>query len=242
MASFLQIQHFERKTGIKIDFWTMDSSVAFQREMWQILQIPTSKIIPPQPKRLFKAKNIILPTHIANVEYVEYRDRITWSRAFALPTFLRDFYDEFALKYLDLKPTPPFRKIFLTRPKNSNRNIINLPEVEAIFSSFGYEIILPDTLSLTSQIKLANEAKIIASNHGAGLSNVLFMQRGAFVFEMFSEFYFDPGPQIIALLKQMRYFYMVGETFDTSPHPQKEQAYINPNKLKDALNIIERYL
>lgn len=242
MASFLQIRAFEAKTGIKIDFYTLDSTTAFQRQMWEILQIPRSKIISPQPQKLYKAKNIILPTHIANVEYVEYRDRITWSRAFALPTLLRDFYDEFALKYLNLKAITPFRKVFLTRPKDSNRNIINLAEVEAVFREFGYEVIMPDSLSLIEQVTLMNESKIVASNHGAGLTNVLFMQRGAIVFEIFSEFYFDPGPQIIALLKQMRYLYMAGQTADTSPHPQKECVYINPAQLKLALRKIEYLL
>lgn len=242
MASLLQIRAFEAKTGVKIDFYTMDSASAFQSQMWEILRIPPHKILPPNPKRLYKARRIFLPTHIANVEYVEYRDRITWSRAFALPTFLRNFYDEFALKYLGLDKKHPFRKIFLTRPKNSNRNIVNLAEVEAIFQNFGYEIILPDALSLAQQVSLMNECKVVASNHGAGLANALFMQRGACVFEIFSEFYFDPGAQIIALLKQMRYFYMVGQTKDTSPHPQKERVYVAPKKLNSALKEIEQYL
>ena len=43
-----------------------------------------------------------------------------------------------------------------------------------------------------------------------------------------------------ALLRGHKYRYMVGETRDTSMHPQKENAYIHLDHLRRALEILER--
>lgn len=109
-----------------------------------------------------------------------------------------------------------------------------------MFGEFGYEMVLPDSLSLGEQIALMRECKVIASMHGAGLANVLFAPSGAVVFEIFSEYYHNVQPQMCALLRGHKYRYMVGETRDTSMHPQKENAYIHLDHLRRALEILER--
>lgn len=272
IAALAQVRAFARENNVEIDFYTMDSSVPFQAQMWEILGIPKEKILPPHPRKLYQAKALIIPTLTANTETVEYRSRILWSRAFALPFILRDFYSDFAARIAqdsrnldsrdssdsdshdlqdskqdsrdsqDSRTSNPTRKIFLTRPKSSNRNFENLSEIEGIFRDFGYEIILPDALSLINQARLCHEAKILASMHGAGLANAFFMQKGACVFELFSAHYFDPGAQSVALLMHLRYFYAVGRTKNLDAHPQQESAYFAPEALKTALARIESYL
>lgn len=225
----------------QIDYYLLDTSMPYQREMWHLLGIPESKILPLRPHRLIQASQIIIPTFMANFEHVEYRDGILWSRALALPMLLQQFYKNFA-KLLPPQESPKKRKIFLTRPSGSNRHLENTKEVESIFTAFGYEIILPDDLSLVEQACMARESSIIASLHGAGLSNAFFMQEGAVVFEIFSGHYHDPGPQFCALLMGCRYFYMVATTTDTSAHPQQESAYVCPHLLQKALQKLESYL
>lgn len=44
------------------------------------------------------------------------------------------------------------------------------------------------------------------------------------------------------LLKRQKYLYMVGETHDTSMHPQQESVYIEPQKLRQALSIVEQHI
>ena len=53
-------------------------------------------------------------------------------------------------------------------PLSRGGNIENLQEVQAVFGEFGYEMVLPDSLSLGEQIALMRECKVIASMHGAG--------------------------------------------------------------------------
>ena len=233
----LQITH----SGLEVDYYVLDTSMPFVREMIEILQIPREKILSPKPHRLLRADSLLLPTLTADVETIEYRDRILFAHALSIPLNIRDFYARLS----ESSHTPkscPTRKVFLTRPADSNRNIENLTEVQAMFGEFGYEIVLPDSLSLREQIALMRECKIIASMHGAGLANVLFAPSGAVVFEIFSEYYHDFGPQMCALLRGHKYRYMVGETHDTSIHPQQENTYIRLDKLRCALEILEANL
>lgn len=240
VSSMLQIIH----SGLRVDYYVLDTSTPFAREMIEILQIPREKILSPKPHRLLRADSLLLPTLTADVETIEYRDRLLFAHALSLPLNIRDFYASLSTptSYMSASHTPtscPTRKVFLTRPMDSNRNIENLQEVQAVFGEFGYEIVLPDNLSLREQIALMRECKIIASMHGAGLANVLFAPSGAVVFEIFSEYYHDFGPQMCALLRKHRYMYMVGKTRDTSMHPQQENAYIHPEHLRHALKILE---
>ncbi|WP_394908982.1 glycosyltransferase family 61 protein [uncultured Helicobacter sp.] len=240
VSSMLQIIH----SGLRVDYYVLDTSTPFARGMIEILQIPREKILSPKPHRLLRADSLLLPTLTADVETIEYRDRLLFAHALSLPLNIRDFYASLSTptSYMSASHTPtscPTRKVFLTRPMDSNRNIENLQEVQAVFGEFGYEIVLPDNLSLREQIALMRECKIIASMHGAGLANALFAPSGAVVFEIFSEYYHDFGPQMCALLRKHRYMYMVGKTRDTSMHPQQENAYIHPEHLRHALKILE---
>lgn len=44
------------------------------------------------------------------------------------------------------------------------------------------------------------------------------------------------------LLKRQKYLYMLGETHDTSMHPQQESVYIESQKLRQALSIVEQHI
>ncbi len=279
-----------RRSGLEPDYYLLAKDMPYQRQMWQLLQIPESKILPLNPRRLIQAQRLIVPTFIANFESVEWRGGIThhrtlalplllqkilplnprrliqaqrlivptfianfesveWRggithhRTLALPLLLQQFYRDFAKLLPPPKsPTHKKRKIFLTRPSNSNRHLENAKEVESTFARFGYEIILPDSLSLESQACMARESSILASLHGAGLSNAFFMREGAIVFEIFPQYYHYSCPQFCALLMGCRYFYMVAQTTDTTPHPQQESAYVCPKELQKALQKLESYL
>lgn len=235
VSSMLQIL----ESKVEIDYYILDISTPFARAMVELLQIPTDKILSPTPHRLMHADRIVLPTLTADVELLEYRDRILWSHALSLPLNILDFYTHLAY---DATSSHSSRKVFLKRPENSNRNFENPQEVEAIFAEYGYEIILPDSLSFLEEVALMQEARVIASMHGAGLANVLFAPSDAVVFEIFSRYYHNSTLQMCVLLKHQKYLYMVGETHDTSMHPQQESVYIEPQKLRQALSIVEQHI
>lgn len=84
----------------------------------------------------------------------------------------------------DLEANKPQRKIYLCRDKATKRKIINNEEVKEILKKFGFETVYAEDLSFDEQRKLFFETKILVTPHGAGLTNILFMQPGAKVLEL----------------------------------------------------------
>lgn len=233
MMGLYQIQLSKKKP----DFYILPQNHSFQKELVKLLGISESQIIPADKNKLVFAKELIIPTLLNDYEIIEYRKH-THFRILSQPRILRELYTEI----LSHSSGSPSRKIFFARPKNSNRNITNASEVEAVFEEFGFEIILPDSLSIKKKIQLLQETKILAGMHGAGIINSIFLNKQATLFELFSEYYHDNIPQYTALARGCKYFYMVGKTSDTSMHPQQENTYINPDTLRKALEIIKQYV
>ncbi|NNM66985.1 MAG: glycosyltransferase family 61 protein [Spirochaetales bacterium] len=78
----------------------------------------------------------------------------------------------------------PFRKVYVSRAKAPWRKIRNEAEVEALTRSLDFETVFLEELSFEAQARLLAETQILVSNHGAGLTNMLFQQPGSRVLEI----------------------------------------------------------
>ena len=78
----------------------------------------------------------------------------------------------------------PHRLIYISRKNAKKRKIINEEEISSLLHLKGFEIIETDSLSYVEQIQLFNSAKWLVSIHGAGLSNMIFMNKGCHVLEL----------------------------------------------------------
>jgi len=101
-----------------------------------------------------------------------------WSR------FAGYVYDKMRRQVCPQKPQP-FRCIYVSRPVALRSPLANEDKLVALLLRFGIEAIDPGTLPLTEQIKIFHEAKLIIGTHGAGLTNVIFSQPGALLYELF---------------------------------------------------------
>lgn len=81
-------------------------------------------------------------------------------------------------------PQEPSRKIFLTR--KGRRQFDNQAGLERIATECGYEVVDTDGLPVKEQIELFRSASHVVSNHGAGLTNLIFSNSGCKVVELFS--------------------------------------------------------
>ena len=77
----------------------------------------------------------------------------------------------------------PDRKIYVSRRKAGKRKIVNEEELIQQLMLSGYEIHQFEDYSIAEQIRLMNETSHFISMHGAGLTNMLFMEKGAKVLE-----------------------------------------------------------
>lgn len=82
----------------------------------------------------------------------------------------------FVKNQLGLK-TLPKRRIYITRKNENTRKIVNEDKLIPLLNAYGFEYVEAEKLSLNAQIKLFSEAEWIMSPHGAGLSNVLWMNQ-----------------------------------------------------------------
>jgi len=83
-----------------------------------------------------------------------------------------------------IKYKPPFRNVYLSRSKANRRKIINESVLISLLEKFGFEIYYAEDLEFSSKIQLFTETKVLISNHGAGLSNIVHLQTGQTIIEL----------------------------------------------------------
>jgi len=114
-------------------------------------------------------------------------------------------------------------KIYISRGKAQRRKITNEEEVIAVMKEFGFETIYFEDHSFEQQAKIAMNARYMVSNHGAGLTNMLFMRSGSSVCELrkkgdaLNNCYFA-----LASALKLKYFYQICDS--DSPHEDAHMA------------------
>lgn len=74
-------------------------------------------------------------------------------------------------------------RVYISRLHATRRRILNESELSEILLRFGFQTIYAEQLSFTQQVQLCSRARCLVSNHGAGLTNMMFLPEGANVFE-----------------------------------------------------------
>ena len=76
------------------------------------------------------------------------------------------------------------RRIYISRARAPKRRISNEDEVLSVLQKLDFEIVYAEDLAFVEQVKLFSQARYLVSNHGAGLTNMLFLQDGGSVLEL----------------------------------------------------------
>jgi capsular polysaccharide biosynthesis protein len=76
------------------------------------------------------------------------------------------------------------KRIYISRTIAQRRFIRNENELEKLLASFGFETIHMEKLSFSQQRKLMAETEVLISNHGAGLTNMIFLPENSTVIEL----------------------------------------------------------
>ncbi|MGH7441836.1 MAG: glycosyltransferase family 61 protein, partial [bacterium] len=81
-------------------------------------------------------------------------------------------------------PVPsPRRRVYVSRSKARFRKITNEPALMGLLGRFGFEAVVAEDLDFNEQVRLFSRCSVLLSNHGAGLANLLFLPKGAWVIE-----------------------------------------------------------
>nr|WP_198160764.1 glycosyltransferase family 61 protein [Pedobacter panaciterrae] len=136
----------------------------------QSLDLLGYKAIYYGPKKRLKVSKLLTITHTAPTG--NYNSEI-----------INNLRESF-IKNLQLNPD---RLIYISRAKANRRKIINENEVIDLLKKYNYEIHCFEDYDFNEQVAIMSQAKSLIGLHGAGLTNMLFMQRGAHVLEFRNE-------------------------------------------------------
>ncbi len=145
----------------------------FQFETFSRLGIPTSKVLEGNLDPCIQAQYLIvpsLPRQGANLG--------AW-----IPSFLKSiFLDKTTSQSCSLP-----KRIYITRKGASRRKVLNEADVEILLAKFGFQSVILESMSIAEQAHLFSKAEAIVSPHGAGLTNIVFCEKGTKVIEFFSK-------------------------------------------------------
>jgi capsular polysaccharide biosynthesis protein len=123
------------------------------------------------PDEVLICKDLVVPTQTAPSGHY-HEDTIR-----AVGKLLSDFY-------ASTTDSGSADRVYVSRSRARMRKILNEDEVINILRESGFKIINAEDVSFEQQVKLASGARYLISNHGAGLTNMLFMREGSSVLEL----------------------------------------------------------
>jgi capsular polysaccharide biosynthesis protein len=152
-------------------------------------------------------------------------------------SFLLNMRNAFFQKLNLMEQIKPFRKIYISRRKATRRKIVNQDDLSILLSNYDFETVFLEDYTIEHQIKLLYETQCVIAPHGAGLTNILFMQPDAKVIELKAHnndywCFFS-----MARVAKLQYSYLLCES-DRENH---RDADININLL-ELERIVKRYL
>ena len=95
----------------------------------------------------------------------------------------------------DIQPT---RKLYLSRRQQPSRTLTNQLEVEQVFIQHGYQVVIPENLSLVEQIRLASSASHLAGPVGSNMYLAGFQHSGTTTIILKPQHYSLPDDRLLA--------------------------------------------
>jgi len=83
------------------------------------------------------------------------------------------------LKTQKISETYSNKKIFISRRNNKMMRLMNEASIAEIFKSYGFEILYPEDMDITEQIRVYSHASILAGATGAAFTNIIYAPQNA---------------------------------------------------------------
>ncbi|HEX5705416.1 MAG TPA: glycosyltransferase family 61 protein [Pyrinomonadaceae bacterium] len=176
------------------------------------------------PHEVVRCKRLLLPTPIAPSGH--FREEIIRG----VRKQLLDYFTE---------PSALARRVYISRAHAPKRRIVNEAEVSAALRKFDFEIIHAEDLGFAEQVRLFSQTRYLVSNHGAGLTNMLFLQSGGSVLELrhktdrVNNCYFT-----LASALNLKYFYQTCDPLPDGEDAHTADLFVNVEQLARNLDQI----
>ncbi len=123
-----------------------------------------------QRGRALRAEKLLIPSHLAYSG--NYNDEVMRE--------IRSFY----FSHYSIQQRAPSKRIFITRKLASRRSITNEQDIVNDMKEYGFETVILEDLSFSDQIRLMSETSFLIGQHGAGLTNIMFMREQSYILEL----------------------------------------------------------
>ena len=184
-----------------IDCFVVNSiSKPYQKETLEILNIPQSKILESDLHSHIQATEMIVPSFPGYMDWV--------------PPGTMQFLRQTFLPKINLAKTKLNQKIYISRAKSRNRQLINEKEVNQFLTSQGFKTIFLEEMSVLEQVAVFANAEVVVAPHGSGLTNLVFCSPNTKVVELFSPNYQRTDYWMISQHLELQHYYLVGENFE----------------------------
>lgn len=197
--------------GIEYDWLYVGHSKKFMKETLVLWGIDFSKIIEPTDDNFcIQADELIVPSMVINTN-VGY----AYQGNFIHPEVVTYVKNKLLSKAQgDLQNRTIFSdKVFISR-HDSVRRFLNEYELFEKLKHFGFESYELSNMSVVDQMRLFNQAKIIVTEHGANLTDILFCRPGTRVIEIFQKL-IDNSFWYLSQILQLQYIPILTIPVDT---------------------------
>jgi hypothetical protein len=130
-------------------------------------------------------------------------------------------------------------RVYVSRKRATKRRIANEEEVIDVLKEFGFQIVYAEDVTFDEQVEIYSRARFLLSNHGAGLTNMLFMPEGSSVLELRHETdcinncYFTLSSAL-----NLNYYYQKCASDRKNQDPHFADLLVDPAELKNNLRLI----
>jgi hypothetical protein len=128
-------------------------------------------------------------------------------------------------------------KIYISRKKTGRRIIINETEIENLLIQKGFKTVYLEEYTFYEQISILYNTRFLISIHGAGLTNIIFMQPGSSLLELRLKGDFNNNMFFsLANAMDIRYFYLLCGGEFISEQANNFNININPIDFQKTLH------
>jgi hypothetical protein len=178
-----------------------------------------------RPGEVVECQNLLMPTHTAPSGH--FRDEVLHGVRSTL------------LATLGETAGRTEERIYISRRLAARRRVANEDELVPVLRNFGFEIVCAEDLSFEDQVRLFSRARFLASNHGAGLTNMLFLRDGGSVLELrHNSDYVNNCYFILASALKLKYYYQLCKAERDSADPHTAHLVVSRTEMETNLNLL----
>ncbi|WP_448126523.1 glycosyltransferase family 61 protein [Salinicola sp. NYA28a] len=128
------------------------------------------------------------------------------------------------------------KRIYVSRKDTSKRCVKNEKQVLEALERYGFEEVVLDGKSVRDQIQLFKSSEAVVAPHGAGLTNLLFCDKGTLVIELLQENYLNTCFYAIAESKELYYKALVNPVIVNGEDKHRDDIVVDIGLLADQLS------